>query len=78
MNDDKKPLDADAMELVRMFGYTVVIDNPDLDTNTPHFHRFSDRAEESVTTVTPLPVVHAAKFAVPCDACYPAAPLVRA
>lgn len=69
--EHRKPLDLDGVELVRLFGYTVTIDQADLDAPTPHFHKFGpDRPHPNAGSID-LPVVHAARFAVPCDECYP-------
>lgn len=63
-----KPNDYDDVELVRLFGQSVVIGD-DLETPKPHFHKTG--ATHIAELVVTLPVAHAAKFAIPCDECFP-------
>lgn len=74
-----RKLDAnDADELLRLFGYAVALDSVEVDSPMPTFHRLGDGNHPDTPhpwagtgMLIVLPVVHAAKFAVPCDECYP-------
>ena len=75
---DRKFDTSDADELVRLFGYAVALDQGSLDQPVPRFHRLGDGENPDTPhpwspsgALVPMPIVHAAKFAVPCDSCYP-------